>query len=52
MGKTKQTYFKELWLSDPEYSHWVQRAKLKTDYINFAKKKINLVQSVLLQLKT
>ena len=32
MEKNKQTYFKESLLSEPKYSHWVQRAKLKTDY--------------------
>ena len=31
-GENKQTCFQESWLSDQKYSHWVQRAKLKTDY--------------------
>ena len=32
MGKNKETYFQESWLSDPKYSQWVQWAKLKFDY--------------------
>ena len=32
MGKNKQTYLQESWLSDTNYFHWVQTPKLKTGY--------------------
>ena len=52
MGKNKQTYFQESWLSDPKCSHWGKgrNSKLIID-VNFAKKKINLVQAVLMYSK-
>ena len=32
MGKPKQTFFSESWLSHPIYSVWVKKAKLETEY--------------------
>ena len=41
MEKNKQTFFQESWSSNPKYSHWVQRVKLKTDYGCKLRKKEN-----------
>ena len=45
-GENKQTYIQESWLSDLKCSHWVQRAKLKTDYRCKPSKKENKLGSI------